>query len=97
MKKIKLTESEEKTLHEGYRNHSKAHFRLRCHSLLLLHEGKSVKEIAGLAKTRTRTVYSWLDRWETVGIVGLTILSGRGVKSKLCIDDENMVDIIKKN
>lgn len=57
MRKIKLLPEEEQTLTEGYKNHPKFHFRLRCQALLLSHQGIRVKEIANIAKTRTRTIY----------------------------------------
>ena len=71
------------TLEEGFRNHTKHHFRSRCKSILMSDEGISVPEIAGFFKVRTRTVYTWFDRWETAGISGLTILPGRGRRAVL--------------
>jgi len=63
---------------------------------LLSDEGWQVKEIAELLKTRTRTIYSWMNRWQTMGLVGLTILPGRGLKARLSIQDKTMVEIVKK-
>lgn len=97
MRNIKLTISEQQTLQEGYKNHPKAHFRLRCHALLLSDEGMTVQSIMKITKTRSRTIYTWMDRWEKMGIVGLTILRGRGVKAKLSEKDENVVTLIKKS
>jgi len=57
MRQIILLPEEEQTLTEGYKNHPKFHFRLRCHAILLSHNGVRVKEIAKIAKTRTRTIY----------------------------------------
>jgi transposase len=84
MKKIHaLTEEEKRTLEQGYLNSPKAHFRNRCHSILLSIEGYKVSEIALLYKVRTRTIYTWFNRWESNGISGLILLKGRGVKAKL--------------
>jgi len=96
MRKTKLTKSEERTLQEGYKNHSKAHFRLRCHALLLSNEGMSVKAITTITKTRTRTIYTWMDRWNERGIMGLSILSGRGIKATLSDEDKELITLIKK-
>jgi len=97
MRYVNLIITEQKTLEEGYKNHPKAHFRLRCQTLLLSHEGMSVTELAKITKTRTRTIYTWMDRWEQMGITGLMILKGRGVKAKLNEHDENLLTTIKKS
>lgn len=78
-----LTPEEKTTLEEGYRNSPKPHFRNRCHSILLSFEGYKVSEIAQLYKVRTRTIYTWFDRWESIGIIGLMLFKGRGIKAKL--------------
>lgn len=84
MRKIKsLTPEEKKTLEEGYRNNSKPHFRNRCHSILLSFEGYPVSEIAQLYKVRTRTIYTWFNRWKNQGIMGLMTAKGQGIKAKL--------------
>jgi transposase len=84
MRKIhELTEEEKRTLEQGYLNSPKAHFRNRCHSILLSTEGYKISEIANLYKLRTRRIYTWLNRWESNGISGLILLKGRGVKAKL--------------
>jgi transposase len=76
-----LIPEEKTTLEECFKHHRKSHVRMRSHALLLSSEGKSVPYIADLYKVGTRTIYSWFNRWESHGIVGLFILPGRGVKS----------------
>ncbi len=71
------------TLEEGHQNGKKHHFRIRCQCILLSADGYSVPEIAKLLKVRTRTIYTWFDRWDQMGIVGLMISPGRGIKAKL--------------
>lgn len=97
MRKIThLTEEEKQTLEEGYRNSSKAHFRNRCHSILMSYEGHKVKEIARIYKVRTRTIYTWFDSWEAHGISGLIMAKGRGVKAKLDQLCEQQVNTLKE-
>ena len=96
MRYVRLDSLERITLECGYKNHPKSHFRQRCQCLLLSDEGWSVKDIAKLFHTRTRTIYAWMDRWENMGIVGLMILPGRGVKPKLSILDKELTEIVKK-
>ena len=96
MRKIILTKSQRITLEHCYKYHSKAHVRQRSHALLLSYRGWKVKQIAKLYEVRTRTIYTWFDRWEDMGLVGLMILSGRGVKAKLNKEDETIITLIKK-
>jgi len=96
MRYISLTEAERTTLGQCYRNHSKHHLRARCHSLLLSDSGMPVKQITELFSVRTRTVYFWMNRWEQMGLCGLWIQPGRGVKAKLKVADRELVLLVKK-
>lgn len=91
-----LSSSEKLTLEEGFRNHTKHHFRSRCKSILMSNEGFSVPEIASFFKVRTRTIYTWFDRWESFGISGLTILPGRGRRAVLNEVGSDEISIIEK-
>ena len=97
MRYIKLTKLEKETLKCCFKKHPKSHVRIRCQSLLLSNEGWQVKQIALLHQTRCRTIYTWFDRWNDLGIIGLMILAGRGIKPKLKITDKALVDMIKKS
>lgn len=96
MRKIKLDKFEEITLSECVKNHKKHHVRQRCQAMLLSNESWSVPIISSLLKTRTRTIYSWMNNWEKEGIVGLFIKQGRGRKSSLNIEDKEIVELVKK-
>jgi len=96
MRYSKLTMDERETLEEGYKNHLKSHVRQRFKAILLSDDGWQVKDIAEIFKVRTRTIYTWMDRWESFGIAGLMILSGRGMKPSLPIEDEIIVETVKK-
>ncbi len=96
MRKIKLELSEQETLEEGFKNHNKAHVRKRFHTLLLSNRGWSVKDLSILYNVRTRTIYSWFNKWEKEGLVGLFIRPGRGLKATLNILDEEVVKEVKK-
>lgn len=97
MRNINLTIEERTTLEECHKNHPKSHVRKRAQSLLLSDRAWEVKQIASLYQTRTRTIYTWFDRWESMGVTGLSILPGRGKKPKLSTADEELVAIVKKN
>ena len=97
MRYIVLSPEEKQTLEQGFRNHSKHHFRQRCQAILLSGRGMKVKDIAALNSTRTRTVYFWMDRWEEMGLAGLAIQPGRGLKPALCADAPELVELVKKS
>jgi transposase len=94
MRYIELTIGEKETLEQGYKFHPKFHVRERFHSILLSSEGWKVKSIADLYQTRTRTIYTWMDRWTDKGLVGLFIQPGRGLKPLLSLKDKFTVETI---
>lgn len=96
-RKFYLSDSERITLENGCKNHPKFHFRQRCQALLLCSDGELIEEVADLFRIRTRTIYTWMDRWRDMGISGLGILKGRGVKSKLSVLTQEQVDTLKKS
>lgn len=84
LNKQALTASELVTLQEAQKNSKKAYFRNHCLAIeLRLSRNKSVKYISDLLQVRENAVYEWLTRWELMGIVGLMILPGRGVKAAI--------------
>ena len=92
----KLEEVEHMTVSEGYTNGGKNHFRVRCHALLLSHEGWKIESIASLHKKRLETIRDWMNDWDSYGIMGLMIKSGRGRKATLQVSDMETVDLVKK-
>lgn len=97
MRNITLTEHEHETLDQAWQNHPKLHVRYKSKALLLSNKGFKVKEIAHIFDVRTRTIYTWMDRWLDMGYIGLTILPGRGVKPTLSLTDEKVIEVIKKH
>ena len=97
MRYISLTETERLTLEEAYSNHSSKVFRSHCQAILLSSNGFQVKKLSKIFEVRTRTIYTWMNSWESEGIYGLMIHPGRGRKRKLSITDDNLVEHIKKN
>ena len=93
---VLLSAVELQTLEEGHRNGKRPHFRVRCHSLILSHKGMKVSEIASLYEKHEETVRSWMDKWESKGIVGLFIAKGQGRKPILRVADEGVVELVKK-
>ena len=83
MRYIELSESEKITLEEALQNHPNATVRTRSQCLLLSARQYRVKTLSGLYQVRTRTLYEWFSRWQSMGVVGLRISEGRGRKSLL--------------
>lgn len=100
IKANQLTQTEVSTLREAQKNSDKAHFRNRCLAILLLNKGKTVSYISDLLNIRQEAIYKWSGRWVSKGLVGLTILPGRGVKAKLdsflAPAMQESLDLIKK-
>ena len=101
MRYIKLQDTEIETLEEALRHHPNRFFRNRCQCLLSSHRGVAVKHLARTFNTRTRTLYTWFDRWEAMGIVGLSNLPGQGRKAALNAEDQgevkNALDQVRQN
>lgn len=89
-----LTEQEISDLIQGRKEGKTYQFRDRCHSILLSFEGKDVNDISALFSVRPRTVYTWFDKWENLGLQGLLNKSGQGRKAKISIDNQAHSDII---
>src|SRR5262252_9503510 len=66
-----LRDDEIQTLHDLHRYHPSRRARMRAHSLLLSHRGWSIPHIAQFYQVDRRSVSTWLDRWQTMGLVGL--------------------------
>ena len=95
MRRIECIELEEVvTLEAGFNNSIKAHFRRKCHSILLSNKGYTVSEIAKLYNVRTRTVYTWFNNWAS-GISGLILRVGQGKKAKLDSLTEEELEEVK--
>ena len=83
MRYIELTESEQATLEEAIRHHPSSIVRTRSQCLLLSARQYRVKALSALYQVRTRTLYEWFSRWQSMGVVGLRISEGRGRKALL--------------
>ena len=92
-----LTEEQKASLLDGYKNGATHHFRVRCQSILQSSKGKTVSELSQLHGVSLRTVYIWFNRWESEGIQGLHIRSGRGRKRKLDFDNSDHKKQVKQS
>jgi transposase len=96
MRYIELEEIARQKLEKVYHTHAKSHVRQRAQCLLLSDQGYSVPTLADIFSTRTHTVREWFDRWESEGVSGLEIRSGRGLKSAIHVENTALVASIKE-
>jgi len=75
-------------IHEDSKKH---HIRQRAHCILLSHQGFTVSELAKIFTKTHRTIYTWLDLWESHHFAGLYDRKGRGRKPKLDADQRRQV------
>lgn len=92
----KLTVAQEQVLQSGYKKGTSHDFRLRCQSILLSAQGMSIPQIREFLQVTNQSIYAWFNRWESEGIEGLKIRSGRGRKPKLDPTNKEHVQIVKK-
>jgi transposase len=86
-----LTDVEIQTLHEMHRYHPSRRARMRAHSLLLSYQGVSMPHIARIYQVDYRSVSSWIDQWQTRGLVGLYDQPGAGRRPTLSLDEQQKV------
>ena len=79
------------TLHDLPRYHPSRRARMRAPSLLLSHQGYSLPHIAHVYQVDRRSVSPWLDRWQTMGLVGLWDKPGSGRRPLLNDEDQQKV------
>jgi transposase len=86
-----LRDDEIQTLHDMYRYHPARRARMRAHSLLLSHQGFSIPHIARFYQVDRRSVSTWIDRWQTMGLVGLSDKPGSGRRPLLNDEEQHKV------
>lgn len=69
-----------KLLERIYRQSRHNQVRQRAHFLILASQGVKVEELMRIFPVSQKTIYNWLNRWESEGIVGLYNKPGRGRK-----------------
>jgi transposase len=94
-----LTSSQRKELDTGLKEGKSHSFRMRCQSILLKSEGRTSKEVGSITGMSHISVNSWLNRYKSEGISGLSTKPGRGRKPVLTIeaDKAGILDSIKAN
>ena len=92
-----LTADQISALENGFKYGETHHYRSRCQCILLSYQGKSVPELCEFYQKSNLTIYNWFNRWESEGLQGLEIRSGRGRKRKLDFDNSDHVEQVKQS
>jgi len=69
-----------KLLKRIYRQSRHHQVRQRAHFLMLAAQGVKVEELRKILQVSYKTIYNWLNRWESEGLIGLYNKPGRGCK-----------------
>lgn len=69
-----------KLLERIYRQSRSHYVRQRAHCLILASQGTKVENLIKIFQVSSKTIYNWLNRWESLGMVGLYNQPGRGCK-----------------
>jgi len=80
-----------KLLERIYRQSRHHQVRQRAHFLILASQGAKVKELMKIFKVSYKTIYNWINRWESEGMVGLYNKPGRGSKRTFNPSQEEII------
>lgn len=80
-----------KLLERIYRQSRHHQVRQRAHFLILASQGIKVEELMTIFNVSYKTIYNWLNRWESEGMLGLYNKPGRGSKKIFDREQESKI------
>ena len=80
-----------KLIERIYRQSRHNQVRQRAHFLILASQGVKVEKLRLIFQVSHKTIYNWLNRWESEGIIGLYNKSGRGRKRTFNLGQESKI------
>lgn len=92
----KLTDEQKSSLEKVYKTSKCQLSRKRAQCILLSHSGKSAQELSDIYCVRTRTIYTWFNKWESAGLKGIARKPGQGRKPLLDKDNTKHVKTVKE-
>lgn len=86
-------------LTNGLKNGKSHAFRSRCQAILLKADGRTSKEVGSIVGMCNVSVNSWLKRYNSEGIQGLSTKPGRGRKRLISQEKDQgaILDAVKAN
>jgi len=99
IKQLELSKEQRRELEQGYGTGKSHAYRQRCQMMLLKSEARSSEDIADILGCCEVDVNSWIKRYETEGIYGLTTKPGRGRKAILGAQEDaaQIKEIVQAN
>ncbi|WP_052599918.1 helix-turn-helix domain-containing protein [Aureispira sp. CCB-QB1] len=79
---IKLTELEESALKTSKKTSGSERERDRSHALLLSNKGYTIDQLSAIFEVRRATVSEWFNRWDELGMAGLSDAEKSGRPTK---------------
>jgi hypothetical protein len=83
MRYIILKTEEIEALEQLYKYSANKTVRKRSQCILLSHQKRTIIDLSGIFGVSRRTIERWFDGWNRNGIDSLSIMSGRGAKTRL--------------
>jgi transposase len=80
-----------KLIERIYRQSRHHQVRQRAHFLILASLAVKVEELMKIFQVSQKTIYNWINRWESEGIVGLYNKPGRGCKRIFNAEQESII------
>ncbi len=80
-----------KLLERIYRESRHHQVRQRAHLLILASQGVKGEELMKIFQVSYKTIYNWINRWESEGMVGLYNKPGRGCKRTFNPEQESRI------
>jgi transposase len=80
---LHLTDTQRTELEDIRDHHTKPYMREKAAILLKIAQGMSphqAAKVGGLKPHQPKSIYDWLDRYQTEGAAGLAVKAGRGRK-----------------
>ena len=87
----KIHEERKKMLRRIYRQSSRYQVRQRAHCLLLYQEGYRITHLEDIFQVTRKTIYNWLNSWESRGLIGLYNQKGQGRKPTFSPEQQDKI------
>lgn len=93
----KIHEERKRMLQRIYRQSIHHQVRQRAHCLLLYQERYSITHLQNIFQVSRKTIYNWLNAWETRGLIGLYNQKGQGRKLTFTPEQQEQIKVWTEN
>ena len=82
-----------KLLDRIYRESRHHQVRQRARCLILINQGVRILQLQYIFDVSYKTIYNWIDSWESEGILGLYNKKGRGRKQTFNLEQKKQIKL----